>query len=150
SAAWLHGCKDEGGRMKDEPRPPSSSFILHPSSFSCPAVAVLALFPAQARLLQLLVSRSAVIAAAAVPVAEGLPAALAHRECFLALVSLTRSHTHRAVPFSDPPRALVLAFTRAVARLVLFGDPGTLTRRSQWHGALDHLDELAGRLEQAL
>ena len=44
----------------------------------------------------------------------------------------------------------VRALTRASARLLLFGDPGTLARRSQWQGALDHLDETAGRREQAL
>jgi hypothetical protein len=115
-----------------------------------PAVAVLALFPAQARLLGLLVQRSAVVAGSGVAVEVGVPADLAQRECFAALVSLTRSHTHRAVPFTDHPQALLQALTRPVARLVVFGDPGTLARRSQWHGALDHLDESAGRLEQAL
>jgi hypothetical protein len=100
--------------------------------------------------LRVLVQRSAVVAGSALPVEVGLPADLAQRECFAALVSLTRSHTHRAVPFTDHPHALLQALTRPVARLVVFGDPGTLARRSQWHGALDHLDESAGRLEQAL
>jgi hypothetical protein len=54
------------------------------------------------------------------------------------------------VPFSDHPRDLLLALTRPASRLVVFGDPGTMSRRSQWFGALDHLDESTGPLEQAL
>jgi hypothetical protein len=117
---------------------------------AAPAVAVLSLFPAQVELLRLLVGRSPVLAGSGVAIEVGLPDCLAQRECLVALVGLTRSHTHRAVPFSDAPEGLVGALTRPVARLVLFGDLGTLVRRSQWHGALDHLDELAGSLEQVL
>jgi hypothetical protein len=117
---------------------------------AAPSVAVLCLFPAQVELLRLLVRRCGRIADSGVPVEIGLPGSMAQRECLVALVGLTRSHTHRAVPFSDSPESLVQALTRPVARLVLFGDPGTLVRRSQWHGGLDHLDETAGSLEQAL
>jgi hypothetical protein len=115
-----------------------------------PTVAVLCLFPAQAELLRLLVQRSAVLAGSRVPFVVGRPADLAQRECLVALVGLTRSHTHRAVPFTEAPTDLVRALTRAAGRLVLFGDPGTMARRSQWHGALDHLDETAGSAEQGL
>jgi hypothetical protein len=115
-----------------------------------PSVAVLCLFPAQVELIRLLMRRSPVFDRLTVPVQIGLPGCLAHRECLVALVGLTRSHTHRAVPFSDTPEDLVQALTRSVSRLVLFGDLGTLVRRSQWHGALDHLDESAGPLEQRL
>jgi len=66
------------------------------------------------------------------------------------LVSLTRSHTHRAVTFGDSPQTLALALTRARDRLLLFGDPGTLVRRSQWLGRLDHLDEAAAAREREL
>jgi superfamily I DNA and/or RNA helicase len=66
------------------------------------------------------------------------------------LVSLTRSHTNRAVPFGEGPAHLVLALTRARARLILFGDPGTLARRSQWEKAVDHLDEPAAARERAV
>jgi hypothetical protein len=127
-----------------------------PASGACgtnapsPSVAVMSLFPAQVALLRLLAGRSSVLTASRVPVEFGHPAEMHQRECLVALVGLTRSHTHRAVPFSDSPDSLVRALTRPSARLVLFGDVGTLARRSQWHGALDHLDETAGSTEQAL
>jgi superfamily I DNA and/or RNA helicase len=63
------------------------------------------------------------------------------------LVSLTRSHSHRAVAYGECPAALELAMTRARRLLVLVGDPGNLARRSQWRGVLDHLDEQAGNRE---
>jgi superfamily I DNA/RNA helicase len=67
------------------------------------------------------------------------------------LVSLTRSHSHRAVPLGEEPRHLEVALTRARDRLILLGDPGTLLRRSQWDGGpLDHLDEAATRREGRL
>ena len=66
------------------------------------------------------------------------------------LLSLTRSHVHRAVAYTDNPATLVLAWTRARHRLVVFGDPGNLVRRSQWRGALDHLDEAAANKEAHL
>jgi hypothetical protein len=68
----------------------------------------------------------------------------------VALVSLTRSHTHRAVSFGDGPQTLVQALTRASARLLVFGDPGTLLRRSQWAGELDHLEETDAQKERDL
>jgi hypothetical protein len=40
--------------------------------------------------------------------------------------------------------------TRAASRLILFGDAGTLARRCQWNGAIDHLDETAGERERGL
>jgi hypothetical protein len=66
------------------------------------------------------------------------------------LVSLTRSHGHRAVAFSDSADELVLALTRARSRLVVFADAGTLARRLQWQGALDGLDAQAAERERAL
>jgi hypothetical protein len=116
----------------------------------CPSVAVVGLYPAQAELLRLLVQRSPALAGCGVPVEVGPPAAFRQRECLAALVSLTRSHTHRAVSYGEGPHALALALTRAAARLMLFGDPGTLARRSQWQGALDHLDDAAAGRERAL
>jgi hypothetical protein len=115
-----------------------------------PSVAVMSLFPAQVALLRQLVGRSRVLATSRAPVKVCHPSELHQGECLVAYLGLTRSHTHRAVPFSDSPESLVRAMTRPAARLVLFGDVGTLARRSQWHGALDHLDELAGSTEQAL
>jgi hypothetical protein len=116
----------------------------------CPAVAVMALYPAQAELIRLLVRRSPALASAGVSVEVGLPSTFRQRECLVGLVSLTRSHSHRAVSYGEHPQALLEAFTRPVARLVLLGDPGTLARRSQWQGPLDHLDEPTARCEQAL
>jgi hypothetical protein len=127
-------CAPEGGRVAG----------------ACPAVAVIALYPAQAELIRLLLRRSPALADAGVPVAVGLPSAFRQRECLVGLVSLTRSHSHRAVSYGEHPQALLEAVTRPVARLVLVGDPGTLARRSQWQGPLDHLDEPTARREQAL
>jgi hypothetical protein len=115
-----------------------------------PTVAVMSLFPAQVALLRSMIQRSSVLSGARISIQVGLPAAFHQREALVALLSLTRSHVSRAVPFSDAPQGLLLALTRARSRLVLFGDPGTMARRSQWHGGLDHLDEITGPLEQAL
>jgi hypothetical protein len=115
-----------------------------------PAVAVMALYPAQAELLRHLIRQSPALANSPVAVEVGPPAAFGQRECLLALVSLTRSHAHRACSYGDHPHALAQALTRAAAGLILFGDPGTLARRSQWRGALDHLDESAAQRESSL
>jgi hypothetical protein len=116
----------------------------------CPAVAVIALYPAQVDLLRLLLGRSPAVAASPLGVEVGLPGTFRHRDCLAALVSLTRSHSHRAVPFGEGPPALAEALTRAAGRLILFGDPATLARRSQWQGPLDHLDERAAGAERRL
>jgi hypothetical protein len=114
------------------------------------AVALMALFPAQVALLRLLCQQSEVLAPWRQWIEVGLASTFQGRECLVALLSLTRSHTHRAVPFSDHPRSFAVALTRAVARVLVVGDPGTMLRRTQWQGALDHLDDSAGRREQAL
>ncbi len=115
-----------------------------------PSVAVIALYPAQAELIRLLLARSELLTAAGVTVTVGVPATLAEAEYDTVLISLTRSHAHRAVTFGDGPRALTQALTRARRRLVLFGDVGTMARRSQWEGAVDHLDESAALRERDL
>jgi hypothetical protein len=115
-----------------------------------PAVAVMALYPAQVEMIRLLVQRSPLLAAAPLPIQVGLPSDFQQRECLLALVSLTRSHTHRAVCYADSPEVLVQALTRPSDRLLLFGDPATLVRRSQWQGPLDHLDERSAQRERRL
>jgi hypothetical protein len=114
------------------------------------AVALMALFPAQVALLRQMCGQSEVLAPWRQSIEVGLASAFQGRECLVALLSLTRSHTHRAVPFSDHPRSFAVALTRAVARVLVIGDPGTMMRRTQWQGALDHLDDSAGRREQAL
>ena len=132
-----------------------------------PALVVTALYPAQVQLLRHLIAQSAVLARAGlVRVGEGLfqlpggekplsvqvevPEALRQRECLALVLSLTRSHTHRAVTLGEDPSWLPLSLTRAAGRVLLFGDTGTLARRTQWAGALDHLDETAAVREREL
>src|SRR5262249_9732259 len=112
-------------------------------------VAVIGLYPAQAELLRLLARRSPVLTNGPLTFEVGTPAAFRQRDAFAALVSLTRSHTHRAVSFGEGPAALTLAMTRASGRLLLFADPGTLARRTQWQGPLGHLDEGGAGRERA-
>jgi hypothetical protein len=112
-----------------------------------PVPAVIALFPAQAELIRLLIKQSPLLASSAAAITVGVPATFRQREAEVVVVSLTRSHTHRAVAYGEGPAALALALTRARRRLILVGDPGNLVRRSQWQGVLDHLDESAAHRE---
>jgi hypothetical protein len=111
-------------------------------------VGVVALYQAQAELLRLLIGRSAALSAGRLPVKVGAPDAFREEEFATLLVSLTRSHSHRAVTYGDGPHLVELALTRGRERLVLFGDPGTLARRAQWDGPVDHLDEAASARER--
>jgi hypothetical protein len=135
---------------------PCQHGCLSPSACGCPAtdngpaVAVMALYPAQVELLRQLMRRTPALIDAPIAIEVGPPSAFHQRECLLALLSLTRSHTHRAVSYGDHPHTLAQALTRAAGGLILFGDPGTLARRSQWHGPLDHLDDSAARREGGL
>jgi hypothetical protein len=110
-------------------------------------VAVLALSAAQAELIRRLARAAPGLPADLV---IDVPAALRQREAGTVVVSLTRSHAHRAVPYGDEPDWLPLALSRGRGRLVLVGDPGTLARRAQWDGPLDHLDATAARRERDL
>lgn len=110
--------------------------------------AVIALYPAQAELIRCLVARCPALTSHEIPI--DTPSAFEEREFAVTLVSLTRSHTHRAVSFGDGPRALATALTRARSRVLVFGDPGTLARRSQWDIAVDHLDGAAAARERAI
>jgi superfamily I DNA and/or RNA helicase len=110
-------------------------------------VAVIALSRAQAELIRLLVQDTPGLAGGRLRVEIDTPAAFRQREFPAVLVSLTRSHSRRAVAFGEEPAHLPLALTRARGRLVVFGDPGTLARRAQWEGVLDHLDEAAAARE---
>jgi len=114
-----------------------------------PRVAVLALYVAQAELIRHLIQES-VPAATELDLEIGVPMSFRQREADVILLSLTRSHTHRPVAYGDSPRTLMLALTRARSRLIILGDPGTLMRRSQWEGPLEHLNEEAARQEQSL
>jgi hypothetical protein len=98
-------------------------------------VAVVSPSPAQAALVRHLAAKVPALAGVVIDGAD----ALRHREFATVIVSLVRSHTHRAVPYGASPQAVLTAATRARRRLILVGDPGTLARRSQWDGPLDHL-----------
>jgi hypothetical protein len=117
---------------------------------AAPGIAVVAMYPAQAELIRRLVCHSPRLAQGRVPIAVDVPAAFRHREYAAVVVSLTRSHSHRAVSFGEGVEALLLALTRACRRLILVGDPGTLVRRSHWEGVLDQLDETEAAREGQL
>ncbi len=112
-----------------------------------PGIAVLALYPAQVQLIRYLIE---VVPLGEVLVEVALPEQMRHRDCAVAVVGLTRSHQHRAVTYGDSPAQLGLALTRPARRLILMGDPGTLLRRSQYNGPVDHLDEAESEEEQTL
>jgi hypothetical protein len=112
-----------------------------------PSLAVVALSPAQAELIRLLVRRSPALAAGPAPRVD-VPAGFREEEFDTVLVSLTRSHAHRPVTLGEGPALLALGLTRARRRLVVFGDAGTLARRGQWAGPVDHLDGAAAGRER--
>jgi hypothetical protein len=115
------------------------------------SVGVVALYPAQAQLVRLLLEPDReLLTKAGLDVEVDEPGGFCERECVVAFVSLTRSHTHRATSFGPGPSALAAALTRGRTRLVLFGDPGTLARRTAWQGPVDHLDEAASAHERAI
>lgn len=115
-----------------------------------PRIAVLALYPAQVELIRRLVRQSPRLAGADLDIEVDVPGAFRGRESTITLLSLTRSHAHRAVSFGDGPGDLALALTRARSKLVLLGDAGTLARRCQWDGPVDHLDADTAARERAL
>jgi hypothetical protein len=113
---------------------------------SAAPVGVLALTTGQAALIRHLVARSPALAGADITVT--VPPGLRQREVRTLVVSLTRSHLNRAVFYGEEPTWLPLALARGRERLILVGDPGTLARRAQWDGPLDHLDAAAARRER--
>ncbi len=72
----------------------------------------------------------------------------AHVECDVLVLSLTRSHVSRAVTYGDDPLTMLRMLPTARCRILFVGDPGTLARRAQWEGAIDHLDETDGERER--
>src|SRR5439155_14532943 len=115
------------------------------------AIGVLALYPAQAQMIRLLLERQAdFLASAGLDVLVDVPSPVEEREFDIVCVSLTRSHTHRAVGFGAGPDALGAVLTRGRSRLLIVGDPGTLARRADWRGPLDHLDDSASARERAI
>lgn len=132
--------------LADELRPERRDMAATSCRPALPGIAVLALYPGQGELIRCLIRQSPKLSRAGLKIEVDVPGAFRHREADVVLVSLTRSHSHRAVSFGDGPQALSLALTRARQKLILFGDAGTLARRSQWEGPLDHLDgPTAGR-----
>jgi hypothetical protein len=114
---------------------------------AAPSVLVVALYAAQAELLRRLVARSALLRSCPFPLEVAAPGQARQRECDILVLSLTRSHAHRCVPLGEDAADLALALTRPRQRLVVFGDIGTLAKRTQWHGPLDHLDAAQAHLE---
>lgn len=110
-------------------------------------VLVVALYDAQAELLRRLVERSAILKSRPLALEIAAPGQVRQRECDVLVVSLTRSHTHRSVAFGEDVADLAVTLTRARQRLLIFGDPGTLMRRCQWQGPLEHLDPAQAHLE---
>jgi hypothetical protein len=102
-------------------------------------VAITAPYPAQALVLQHYLPNDGRIV---------FTTELSQRECDVLVISLTRSHTSRAVTYGDDPTIVIGLLSRPRRRLVFVGDPGTLARRGQWEGAIDHLDEVAGESER--
>ena len=122
----------------------------HPANGQTTSVAVITFSPSQAALLRRLIQQDPLLADPHFLITVDVASAFRHREADLVLLSLTRSHTHRAVAFAPSPEELLLAITRARSRLIVFGDPGTLTRRLQWDGGVENLDPLAAARERDL
>jgi hypothetical protein len=112
-----------------------------------PSVLVLALYEAQAEMLRRLTARSPILQARKFALEISVPGQACHRECDVLVLSLTRSHAHRCVPYGEDSADLAMALTRARRRVLVFGDLGTLFKRTQWQGALDHLDAPAAHVE---
>ena len=117
------------------------------NSHSGPSVLVLALSEAQAELLRRLAHRSAALQKRPFPLEIAVPGKARQRECDVLVLSLTRSHAHRCVPFGEDAADLARALTRPRQRLLVFGDPGALVKRTHWQGPLDHLDAAAAHIE---
>jgi hypothetical protein len=120
------------------------------NSSSRSSIGVICLYTAQAQLIRRLAARVPALAGSRVDIRIDTPAGFRQRECDIVLVSLTRSHGHRAVSFGESPRQLAQALTRARSRLIVFGDPGTLARRRQWEATVDHLDGGSSARERAV
>jgi hypothetical protein len=112
-----------------------------------PEVAVLALYEGQTELLRRLIGQSEVLRAHPVLLEIGVAGRFRQRECEVVFLSLTRSHAHRSVPYGTDVADLALALTRARRKLYVFGDLGTMVKRTHWQGPLDHFAASAAHLE---
>jgi hypothetical protein len=124
--------------------------VIEPHARAALRIGVIAPYPAQVELIRRLILSRPLLGQPHVAIEVGVPTAFRHREVDVVILSLTRSHTHRAVTFGEGPETLELALTRARSRLILIGDPGTLFRRSQWDGRVEHLDEASAAREREL
>jgi hypothetical protein len=111
---------------------------------------VIALYEAQAELIRKLIKNSPILTPVQHRLEVGVADDFTHRETDVVLVSLTRSHTHRATMFGSSSKDLLIALTRARDQLVIFGDYGALQRRGQWDGAVERSDALQAAQERAL
>lgn len=109
-------------------------------------VGVIALEPAQAELLKLLAFQDSTFAEFG-RLRIGVPEDFAQIGISVVLVSMTRSHVNRAVVYGSGPADATLALTRAIDRIILVGDFGTLKRRTHWTKPLDHLNAAQARAE---
>jgi AAA domain len=125
--------------------PEAQSLLRYLESVAKPGLAVTSPFATQVAVLRRLAGKSPRLAA--VPVLEAAEAA--HHECDLLAVSLTRSHVARAVPFGDHPDVVAGLLGGVRKKVVFAGDPGTLARRLQWEGPVDHLDASDSARERA-
>jgi len=102
-----------------------------------------ALYPSQVQLLREL--------AAEAPLPENVkilaPGEISSHGANVLMIGLARSHASRAVPFGETPELILRLVTLARERLIVFGDPATLIRRSQWDKPLDPLDASASDRE---
>jgi hypothetical protein len=111
-------------------------------------VGVLALYEGQTELIRGLARQNARLLASRAIWNVATAGKLPKHRYDVVLLSLTRSHLHRAVSFGSSPDAILWAMTRAGRRLIVFGDIGTLVRRSMWDGPLDHLNAVASARER--
>ena len=125
--------------------PEAQALVRYLESLAGPGVAVTSPFPAQTAVLRKLLARSPRLAQ--VPVLDAVEAA--RHECDLMAVSLTRSHVARAVTFGEGPGVLAGLLGRVRRKILFAGDPGTLARRLQWEGPVDHLDAAEAARERA-
>jgi hypothetical protein len=125
--------------------PEAQAVVRYIESLATPGVAVSAPFSSQVALLRKLLARLPRLAAVTVVDAANA----AQQECDVLAVSLTRSHVARAVTFGDGPGVLAGLVGCARKKVLFAGDPGTLARRLQWEGPVDHLDATEAARERA-
>jgi superfamily I DNA and/or RNA helicase len=115
-----------------------------------PIAAVTALYAEQVQLIRTLVLQNGQLDGWESLFAIVPPDCLAEQDFAMMIVSMTRSHLHRAVSFGEHPGTLRSAMTRARSHLVVFGDPGTILRRAQWTGPLEQLEQATAERERRL